>query len=254
METLYPSLPAVFMSKSKSQPLVLPSYVNEKLVYLWNTSNEMIFSNNDSDLSGQTLSRRLSKAFVDAINQYDIDLPESISNRICCSCSGVLIPTRTCSTRLRPRNQKSNVNKKRRSQKQSRFANQLIIHCTLCDMSNLLNVGLERKTVQVKKSTQTPSIEKTPTNKTPQKFSFLNSLSKSSASSSQKRSLSENLLSPGVNVEKKQRTSLDGLDFIRLSPNPITPKGTPNNSNTFNLLEMEKRKKSMKKLQRKSLS
>ena len=58
MEKLYPPLPSVFMSKSKSLPQLLPNNVNERLVYLWNTANDMIFSMNALDLSGLTLSRR----------------------------------------------------------------------------------------------------------------------------------------------------------------------------------------------------
>ena len=58
MEKLYPPLPSVFMSKSKSLPQLLPNNVNERLVYLWNTANDMIFSMNALDLSGLTLSQR----------------------------------------------------------------------------------------------------------------------------------------------------------------------------------------------------
>lgn len=126
---LYPQLPEFLLSKTTNQAISLPTSLLERLNYLWSSANEILTENEEAfSISHRLLlslvytniynflafSCRLSKSFMQIIIKHDIALPDNILIRICSSCSILLIPGVNCTSRLRPRSKKSNINRSRR--------------------------------------------------------------------------------------------------------------------------------------------
>ena len=187
------------------------------------------------------------------IIRHDISLPESIALRICSSCSSLLVPGLSCTSRLRSRSKKSRINKTKGNKGQL-FCSELVFRvCSQCLVytSNFSKYFQNKTCLQCKarisqglgflkvskppiaKKETTPVPVMTPKSKqkqSPEKFSFLNS------SSSIKRKVSdigdENKFSSAV----KKINNLDGLDFVKMA-----------NSPTINLLELERLRKKQKR-------
>jgi RNase P subunit RPR2 len=137
LQKLFPRLPEVLLSKTTNQPTLLPTSLLERLNYLWNTANDILIENNDAVFISQRFLQfinidcsfttdihfcRLSKSFMQIIIRHDIALPDNILIRICSSCSNLLIPGVNCTSRLRSRCRKSNINQ---SRKKNGFKNPL---------------------------------------------------------------------------------------------------------------------------------
>ena len=137
LQKLFPWLPEVLLSKTTNQPTSLPTSLLERLNYLWNTANDILIENNDAVFISQRFLQfinndcsfttdiyfcRLSKSFMQIIIRHDIALPDNILIRICSSCSSLLIPGVNCTSRLRSRCRKSNINQ---SRKKNGFKNPL---------------------------------------------------------------------------------------------------------------------------------
>ena len=101
----------------------VPSATLDQLNYLWKAGT--VFFENEIPISDGALavSHRLSKSFVEAARANKVDLPPSITDRICNHCSVILVPAITCTVRVRRRSRHSKVN---RTDKE-RVKNELVI-------------------------------------------------------------------------------------------------------------------------------
>jgi RNase P subunit RPR2 len=71
----------------------------QHLVFLWKAAHAVS--------SSPCLSHSLSRRLVELSVKHSIHLPESVNDRLCSSCSAVLLPSITARIRVRPRSRRS---------------------------------------------------------------------------------------------------------------------------------------------------
>eukprot|EP01036_Dinobryon_divergens_P028527 gene28527-37483_t len=161
-----------------------------------------------------------------------------------------------CTSRLRPRSKKSNINRSRRRDGiKNSLKSELIRTCKLCEtktsqlcgFQRVENLSVNRKSIlddnisATKNKAAALSEDDKDKAKQP-KFSFLNNMKGGG-----KRELQSASQTPAK--IQKPSNPFDGLDFVKLS-NFGSPSFSPPQS--FNLLELEKLKRSAKKSQRRA--
>ena len=134
----------------------LPNAVVRQLQYLWQTAATLAASSPESI----PVSHGLSLQFLSLVAKNDVVLPAAVRERLCTKCSLILLPTFTCTVRVRARTQRSSANRRPKTSV-GKVRNQVVVHCNLCQNS-MARPGAARTSRQAPPSAPTPVLPPVP--------------------------------------------------------------------------------------------
>lgn len=97
----------------------VPTAVVDKLNFLWRAATACL---EREPVVVSSSSHRLCQSFVETASQHNVDIPKTVSDRLCGYCSVLLVPAVTCQVRVRERTRLSRVNRA----KKDRLKNQVV--------------------------------------------------------------------------------------------------------------------------------
>lgn len=228
----------------------LPNAVVRQLQYLWQTAATLAASSPESI----PVSHSLSLQFVTLAGKNDVVLPAAVKERLCSKCSVILLPTFTCTVRVRARSHRSSANRRPKTSV-GKVKNQIVVHCNLCQNS-MARPGAARTSRQAPPSAPIPVVSIAPAVVTAVSASA--SVTKKAVKPApasvahkappQKPSFSfKALQSGGGGSSSSSGGSSGGLgnlfgDFV-----PLGSPGPAAGDKRVNLLEMERQRKKQKK-------